>query len=205
MHVESIAKPLLERHFNDASGHVYEQTFADDEDGALHLLERKNQDEVTVHLYLHAIVDVLAKSAEATPLDDLGKLVDLDAYFAFWAKEVQVETQRGTAGTDPLKHGKGKVSGALCGAKTDLALSAGTAGTVPWPSRGNQVQIQVGAGPLTIGNFIALAIKVDSAQRSWRWLSRRRRSANRASTPTSDGRHRRRTAGHRCGRAPRGW
>lgn len=326
VHIESLAKPFLERNFDDPTGHLYEHTLADYEDAALHIIERKNDEETVDRPYLQAIADALAKSPDATLLDDLGKVVDLDAHFRFWAMEVltghwdgyhgnrnnsyaywqpangklyflpwgvdaslqgsnnfwgtalkeapsmpravfahsafgrrlyrhdqararyfatlgkllgevwneaemlgdidtivatiepyidptsmvmvrkridqvrsfieaqrallhpavdgahpawqlttvqlpicgtdtmviegEFETQWGTADKDPLKHGKGAIDEVLSGVKTKLALTVGTAGTVAWPIPGDRVQILLGAGPLTVGNFVALEIRV---------------------------------------------
>ncbi len=88
VHIESLGSPFLERNFEDPTGHLYEHTLADYEDAALHIIEWKNDNENTDRPYLQAIADVLAKSPDATLLDDLGKYVDLDAFFRFWAMEV---------------------------------------------------------------------------------------------------------------------
>lgn len=83
VHIESLGGPFLERSFEDPTGHLYEHTLADYEDAALHIIEWKNDAENTDLPYLRAIADVLAKSPDATLLEDLGKYVDLDAMFRF--------------------------------------------------------------------------------------------------------------------------
>jgi hypothetical protein len=96
-HVESIRKPFLRRHFPDDSGHLYEGTLGDFRPGFSGTIEQKT-DEDTPH---RAPIDALIAAVQApdeTLLEALGAVLDLEAFYRFWAAEVLVAHWDGYAG-----------------------------------------------------------------------------------------------------------
>lgn len=81
--VESIRAPFLEHGFGDSSGDLYEGTLADLFVDRLEKFELKTAD--TDRRHLERIAEVLA--ADALDLDELGKLLDIEAFIRFWAME----------------------------------------------------------------------------------------------------------------------
>ena len=84
-HVETVRKPLLERAFGNSDGPLYEGTVVDFYEGWENSFEHKRGDDTRGRAHINAIIDLLAdpKATEA----DIGKLVDLDSFYRFWATE----------------------------------------------------------------------------------------------------------------------
>ena len=84
-HVETIRKPLLKRAFGNSKGPLYEGTVVDFYENWENSFEHKRGDDTRGSAQINALIDVLAdpKTTEA----DLGKLVDLESFYRFWATE----------------------------------------------------------------------------------------------------------------------
>ena len=84
-HVETIRPPLLERAFGNSNGPLYEGTVVDFYEGWENSLEHKRGDDTRGRAHIKALIDLLAdpKATEA----DIGKLVDLESFYKFWAAE----------------------------------------------------------------------------------------------------------------------
>lgn len=87
VHVESIRRPMIERTFGHFDGFLYENTMADFQEGMLQIFERKNREEVADRPELRGIQQAL-DGPDDQLLVALGKWLDLDAYFTYWAMEV---------------------------------------------------------------------------------------------------------------------
>ena len=84
-HVETVRKPLLKRAFRNSKGSLYEGTVVDFYENWENSFEHKRGDDTRGSAQINALIDVLAdpKTTEA----DLGKLVDLESFYRFWATE----------------------------------------------------------------------------------------------------------------------
>ena len=84
-HVETLRNPLLKRAFGNSKGPLYEGTVVDFYEDWENSFEHKRGDDVRGRAHINALIDVLAdpKSTEA----QLGELVDLEAFYRFWAAE----------------------------------------------------------------------------------------------------------------------
>lgn len=87
VHVEGIKKPMIERTFGHFEGHLYENTLADFAAGTLQIFERKNKKKDNNRPELLGIQQALDGPDDAL-LVSLGKWLDMDAYFTYWAMEV---------------------------------------------------------------------------------------------------------------------
>ncbi len=103
-HVESVKKPFLGRHFADNDGNLYEGTLSDFRDGWMATFERKTNKSVPPGTEdrsdLQAVRDVLDQSDDAAMLADLESLVDVDAFYSFWAVETLTAHWDGYAGNN---------------------------------------------------------------------------------------------------------
>ena len=84
-HVETMRKPLLKRAFGNSDGPLYEGTVVDFYEGWENSFEHKRGEDTRGRTHIQALIDLLAdpKATEA----DIGKLVDLEAFYKFWAAE----------------------------------------------------------------------------------------------------------------------
>ena len=84
-HVETFRRPLLKRAFANSNGPLYEGTVVDFYEEWENSFEHKRGDDARGRAHINALIDVLAnpKTTEA----DIGELVDLDAFYRFWAIE----------------------------------------------------------------------------------------------------------------------
>ncbi len=84
-HVETFRRPLLKRAFANSNGPLYEGTVVDFYEEWENSFEHKRGDDARGRAHINALIDVLAnpKATEA----DIGELVDLDAFYRFWAIE----------------------------------------------------------------------------------------------------------------------
>ena len=84
-HVETVRKPLLKRAFRNSNGSLYEGTVVDFYENWENSFEHKLGDDTRGSAQINALIDVLAdpKTTEA----DIGKLVDLESFYRFWATE----------------------------------------------------------------------------------------------------------------------
>ena len=84
-HVESLRKPLLTRAFGDDNGTLYEGTVVDFYDGWEGSLEHKRGDDKSGREKIRQLTRLL-ESGEASE-EAIGRLVDLDAFYRYWAVE----------------------------------------------------------------------------------------------------------------------
>lgn len=84
-HVETIREPLLKRAFGNSDGPLYEGTVVDFYEGWENSFEHKRGDDTRGRAHIQALIDLLAnpKTTEA----DIGKLIDLESFYKFWAAE----------------------------------------------------------------------------------------------------------------------
>ena len=84
-HVETMRAPLLKRAFGNSDGPLYEGTVVDFYEGWENSLEHKRGDDTQGRAHIKALIDLLAdpKTTEV----DIGKLVDLESFYKFWAAE----------------------------------------------------------------------------------------------------------------------
>lgn len=85
-HVESIKTEFLERHFDDANGNLYEGQGVDFREGHARF-ERKTNEAIPGRSELDAVVKILA-TEKSDLLEELGEILELDAFMRFWAAEV---------------------------------------------------------------------------------------------------------------------
>jgi len=97
VNVEPVKEPFLERHFDDASGDLYEGTLADFREGWTGTLERKTNEDSEDWSSIDNVVDALEGDDDQL-IDALGEEIDLDNWFTFWATEVVVTHIDGYAG-----------------------------------------------------------------------------------------------------------
>ncbi|MCK6573467.1 CotH kinase family protein [Myxococcota bacterium] len=96
-HVESIRKPFLRRHFSDDEGHLYEGALSDFRPGWSGTIEQKTDEDVPHRAPLDAVT-AAAAAPDDTLLDALGAVLDLPAFYRFWAAEVMIAHWDGYAG-----------------------------------------------------------------------------------------------------------
>ena len=84
-HVETVRPPLLKRAFGNNKGPLYEGTVVDFYKDWENSFEHKRGDDTHGRTHINVLIDTLAdpKATEA----DIGKLVDLESFYRFWATE----------------------------------------------------------------------------------------------------------------------
>ncbi len=87
VHVESLDRQFLERHYDDASGKMYEGTLSDFRPDFRGTFDLKTEDIPDDGAEIDAVVDALALPDDEL-IGALDPLVDLDAFYTFWAVEV---------------------------------------------------------------------------------------------------------------------
>jgi len=86
-HVESVKKPMLARYFEDNDGNLYEGQGTDFVSEHREHIELKTNEMENDRADFDRLSAAL-KVPDDQLLDELGKVVDLDAFFSFWAMEV---------------------------------------------------------------------------------------------------------------------
>ena len=97
-HVESIRKPFLKRVFGNDDGPLYEGTVVDFYEGWENSFEHKRGDDAQGRTKIQRLIDVLA--IKETTEEAIGELVDLDAFYRFWATESLLGFWDGYAGNN---------------------------------------------------------------------------------------------------------
>ncbi len=97
VHVEGVKKDFLARHFSDPGGNLYEITISDFRPGWTDTFERKTNKSDPDRSDLEGPTAAL-QMPDAELVAALGPVVDLDAFFNFWATEVLVGHWDGYAG-----------------------------------------------------------------------------------------------------------
>lgn len=86
VHVEAVKKDFLARHFDDVDGDLYEGTLSDFVDGMTGTFEADTESTDPLLAPVHALTAALALPDDEV-LDAVAALVDLDAFYRFWATE----------------------------------------------------------------------------------------------------------------------
>lgn len=96
-HVEDVKKAFLRRHFDEPLGDLYEGTLSDLRPGWLATFERKIDDDQPEGQTLTRLMAALDAPDDAL-LAALSDVLDLDAFFSFWAVEILINHWDGYAG-----------------------------------------------------------------------------------------------------------
>ena len=87
-HVETIRKPLVRRAFGNSNGTLYEGTVVDFREGWEGSFEKKFGKDKRGRAMIKQLIDLLESAqVDSDPEKLIGKLVDLDAFYRFWALE----------------------------------------------------------------------------------------------------------------------
>jgi hypothetical protein len=86
VNVEEIKQPMLARHFTDTTGNLYEGALSDFRPQFVNTFEKKTNTDDPSHADLDALVTALALPDDQL-LAALAPLVDLDAFYTYWAME----------------------------------------------------------------------------------------------------------------------
>jgi hypothetical protein len=97
--VEDIGTPFIERSFGNSSGNLYEGTAgADFRPRGLAIFEKKNNEDTNDGSDLVALAEVLGRAADDEIMDALAPLVNVDAFYTFWAMEALIGHWDGYSG-----------------------------------------------------------------------------------------------------------
>ena len=102
-HVEAIKKPFIELHFGDDSGNLYEGTLSDFRAGWTATFERKTNESAPPGAEDRSDIDAIVAAldlGDAAMLSAMEGLIDLDAFYSFWAIETMVSHWDGYAGNN---------------------------------------------------------------------------------------------------------
>ncbi|MDP6945036.1 MAG: CotH kinase family protein, partial [Myxococcota bacterium] len=97
VHVESIKKEFVARHFDDAEGNLYEGTLSDFRPVWKNTFDKKSNTSEADWSDIDAVADALSDESPAG-LETLTELVDVDRFLTHWALEVLVGHWDGYAG-----------------------------------------------------------------------------------------------------------
>lgn len=86
-HIEAVRERLLERGFGTSKGVLFEGTVVDFVKGWAKGFERKLGDAQRGQERIERLITVLADTEDADLMVEVGKLVDLDAFYKYWALE----------------------------------------------------------------------------------------------------------------------
>ncbi|WP_437630365.1 CotH kinase family protein [Sorangium sp. So ce854] len=102
-HVEPVGKRLLKRHFQDASGDLYEGQVSDFREGWTATYEKKTNEDDPDRSELDAVAAaLLASDAELDAT--LGAVLDIDTFRRYWATESLIAAWDGYAGNTNNHH-----------------------------------------------------------------------------------------------------
>lgn len=87
VNIEPIKEPFLLRNFGDDSGNLYEGTLSDFREGWTGTFEKKTNEDAADFRDIEALVEALEADDDEL-LAALDAVVDLDAFFTFWAMEL---------------------------------------------------------------------------------------------------------------------
>ena len=97
-HVETIRKPLLKRDFKDDRGTLYEGTAVDFFEGRESDFEKEIGKDLIGRTQIKKLIELLEQD-DLTDVDQtIGKLVDLDSFYIFWAVEALIGFRDGYTG-----------------------------------------------------------------------------------------------------------
>lgn len=86
-HIEAVREPLLQRGFGTSKGVLFEGTVVDFVKGWAEAFEHKLGDAPLGRERIECLIAVLADTEEADLMAEVGKLIDLDAFYKYWALE----------------------------------------------------------------------------------------------------------------------
>lgn len=86
-HIEAVRASLLERGFGTSKGVLFEGTAVDFAEGWAKGFERKVGDAQRGQERIEKLITVLSDTEDADLMAEVGKLVDLDAFYKYWALE----------------------------------------------------------------------------------------------------------------------
>ncbi|MGK0156934.1 MAG: spore coat protein CotH [Neolewinella sp.] len=86
-HIEAVREPLLQRGFGTSKGVLFEGTAVDFVKGWANGFEHKVGDAQRGQERIEKLITVLADAEDADLTAEVGKLVDLDAFYKYWALE----------------------------------------------------------------------------------------------------------------------
>ena len=87
-HVETIRKPFVRREFGNSNGTLYEGTVTDFREGWEGSFEKKFGKDKRGRAMIKQLIDLLESDrVDSDPEKLIGELVDLDAFYRFWALE----------------------------------------------------------------------------------------------------------------------
>ena len=89
VHVESMKKQFLNRHFGSDSGNLYEGALSDFREGWVNTFQKKTNKKDPDRSDIEALVSVLELPDEQL-LAELDALIDIDEFVSFWATELLV-------------------------------------------------------------------------------------------------------------------
>lgn len=96
-HIDRIDDDFLDRHFGNHEGKLYEAALSDFRPGWIQTFQRKNGKESGGKQELEAVAQAL-QSDDATLIQRLERVLDVDAYINFWAVESLINHWDGFAG-----------------------------------------------------------------------------------------------------------
>jgi spore coat protein CotH len=96
VHVESLNKQFIQRHFTDDSGNLYEGTLSDFRPEFVNTFEAKSNEETTDRSDLQEVVEA-AQLPDGQLVPALQQHIDLEGFLTFWATEVLVRHWDGYA------------------------------------------------------------------------------------------------------------
>ncbi len=88
--VEEVKAPFLERHFGSSSGNLYEGESNDFRAAYIGFDQDNNEENDTTRIDLTHMRTVLETSTPETAIADIASLIDLEAFYRFWAAEVMI-------------------------------------------------------------------------------------------------------------------
>ncbi|MFC1641225.1 CotH kinase family protein [Myxococcota bacterium] len=97
-HIEPVTQSMLARHFSNADGNLYEGEFADFNPETAEHLQLKTNKKENDREDVQTVLDALASSDEEV-VAALGRVVDLDSFFDFWALETLMGHWDGYSGS----------------------------------------------------------------------------------------------------------
>ncbi len=86
-HIEAVREPLLERGFGTSKGVLFEGTAVDFAEGWAKGFERKAGNAQRGRKRIEKLIAVLSDTEDSDFMAEVGKLVDLDAFYKYWALE----------------------------------------------------------------------------------------------------------------------
>lgn len=89
VNVEDVRKPMIARHFADNSGNLYEGTISDFHPALVNTFEAQTNEAANDRSDIDAVITALGAS-DGDLVDQLGAVVDLDAFVRFWVAEALV-------------------------------------------------------------------------------------------------------------------